>query len=84
MSSSTDDGGPAYLPAMVIAGGENNSINVPEGAGFSVRDEFAARAMQGLIPKHDSRYETHTELCRAAYRYADGMMIARKRRSSES
>ncbi len=76
-----DDGGP--VAAMYHHG--NGSITVPAG-GASLRDYFAAMAMQGMLaysPTDPPNGDYHTNctpanLAAQAYEYADAMLKARK------
>lgn len=43
--------------------------------GMTLRDYFAAKAMQALIPIH--RAEPDFDMMKSAYRYADAMLEAR-------
>jgi hypothetical protein len=75
---SKDTGGPAFpVPGLH----ENNDYD-----GMTLRDYFAAKAMQGLIA-HEERakqlgshnlgdFDVRVAIC--AYRYADAMLKARK------
>lgn len=62
-----NDGGPAF-PAH-----DNWRIN----SGMSLRDYFAAKAMQELI--NNDEVPTMRESVEAAYRWADAMLEARKK-----
>ena len=47
--------------------------------GMTLRDYFAAKAMQAIIGRSDSRFTTTpASVCDKAYQYADTMMEARK------
>lgn len=70
-----NDGGPAFP-------------NVPDGAGdrwadwdtgMTLRDYFAAKAMQGFIAQElaSQPYESAAEVARASYAMADAMLAAR-------
>lgn len=60
-----DDGGPAFPQALA-------SIQAP--AGMSLRDYFAAHAMQGLLASCGNNLEF---VVKASYKYADAMLVAR-------
>jgi len=60
-------GGPAF-PAHTIAMHE----------GMSLRDYFAAKAMQALLPDAMEHNATEGKLALAAYRMADTMLKARE------
>ena len=71
-----DDGGPAF-PRDHAHDGHN---------GMSLRDYFAAKAMQAMISKHGREddnpgffdYATDDSIAKCAYIYADAMLEARK------
>ena len=65
--STIEDGGPAF-PLQSI-GPEFE----PGYAGMTLRDYFAAKAMQAMISKHGRE-----DVARCAYIYADAMLAARK------
>ena len=65
MADTKDNGGPAF-PTKV------DTFH----AGLSVRDYFAAKAMQALITR-GSYDGLQDELCAASYRLADSMLKAR-------
>jgi len=72
------DGGPAF-PAEYNTKGKNY-----HGPGMSLRDYFAAKAMQSLMPilKHDSNEDNLTRIeavCEMAYKYADTMLDEREK-----
>ena len=47
--------------------------------GMTMRDYFAAKAMQGIINRADNRFTTTVEFVGGkAYQYADAMMKARE------
>jgi hypothetical protein len=70
-------GGPAFpvhpqFPATV------GCINSKSDAGMTLRDYFAAKAMQGLITCAPNHGDITHEYCAVdAYRYADAMLKAR-------
>jgi hypothetical protein len=45
--------------------------------GMTLRDYFAAKAMQGLLADSDNNLNNFAELPRLAYQIADGMLIVR-------
>ena len=71
--STINDGGPAF-PVW-----ELNGKNIPEmtGFGMTIRDYFAAKAMQGLLAARE-RYENFREIASDAYLLADAMLKARE------
>ena len=77
--SNTNTGGPAFpFPAYTYPNGE---INHGEG-GMTLRDYFAAKAMQGLITSASlSRTESwydEERVAESAYKMADAMLKARR------
>jgi hypothetical protein len=71
--NNTNTGGPAFpFPAYTYPNGE---INHGEG-GMTLRDYFAAKAMQGLL--YDSCSLGKDNLARFAYQCADEMLKARE------
>lgn len=81
-----DDGGPAFpqaSPEMTLTG-----QSVTDTQGMSLRDYFAAKAMQGDLAAQDSEHvgvigpstsdESLLEMAKLYYRMADQMLIARK------
>ena len=70
MSDKPDDGGPAF-PAQHfdLAEGEH---------GLSLRDYFAAKAMQGMLVDSSIRGVTAEEWARKSFVIADGMLAARQ------
>lgn len=76
---SKDNGGPAF-PSC----GEKLWMETPESKpepigfeGMSLRDYFAAKALQALIPLI-GKENTKAEDCKNAYEYADKMLKARE------
>lgn len=67
------DGGPAF--PVIFEHDEGRCVSEQEG--MSLRDYFAAKAMQVLIP--DEAIATVHETVDAAYRWADAMLEARKK-----
>jgi hypothetical protein len=71
-----DDGGPAFpIPY--------GQVMSEDGKGMSLRDYFAAAALQGALASSDrADGETYEEvrknICRICYEYADDMLAARK------
>jgi hypothetical protein len=73
--SNTNTGGPAFpFPAYTYPNGE---INHGEG-GASLRDYFAAKAMQAYLPSVLERNAPNADLAAAAYKMADAMLRARE------
>jgi hypothetical protein len=84
-----NDGGPAFpVENLVGAGLRNIDVNpttgAPAGAGMTLRDYFAAKAMQGMLayPGDDSRGSHHNNntpdgVASMAYSYAGAMLAER-------
>ena len=68
---SIKDGGPAF--PYVVTFKEGTDVRYEEG--LSLRDYFAAKALQALIEKYD---ESTVEISVAAYEFADQMLKARE------
>jgi hypothetical protein len=65
---------PAF-PLEIIYTQENEKFN-----GMTLRDFFAAQAMQAIINRNDNRFTTTLEFVGGkAYQYADEMMKARQK-----
>jgi hypothetical protein len=69
--SKKDTGGPAFARPY------SGTINYAQD-GMSLRDYFAAKAMQGLIWNTDLDLDTREDLAEVAYAYADAMLKVRK------
>lgn len=73
--SKTDNGGPAFSRGYFE--GENM---IDEGAdGMSLRDYFAAKAMQGMISSEAFREMNFDDVAIQAYQLADAMLLAEMR-----
>ena len=59
-----------------IVGEGMKEINIQKG--MTIRDYFAAKAMQGMLAESGGGASTNAELAVFAYRIADEMMKARK------
>ena len=68
---SNNSGGPAFPLVYVVP--PENVLNVYQG--ISVRDYFAAKAMQGFITLN---FKTADDMARVAYAMADAMLKARE------
>ena len=80
------DGGPAFPQPCTDQGYAANTPYDMAGGGMSLRDYFAAKAMQGLIPeilKHISDVnepeQVPTAVAQTAYEFADAMIAERGR-----
>jgi hypothetical protein len=71
-----ETGGPAFpFPSSLYPDG---STHEPGELGMSLRDYFAAKAMQANRSR-DSQYETWDDLARDAYEIADAMLKERNK-----
>lgn len=85
--SARDDGGPAFSQVSTdhLWGINRDQIDVRSRGGMSLRDYFAAEAMnalaQRLIPPktREELPEVHAAFAEIAYSLADAMLEARKR-----
>lgn len=79
---SNDHGGPAFPASITLTQG-NRLVAAPEALrGMTLRDYFAAKAMQGFVAHPESDYaplidEEVPMLAREAYRLADAMLTER-------
>jgi hypothetical protein len=76
--SALNDGGPAFPSIMGHRNTNDNYCPVDSVPGLSLRDYFAAKAMQGFAadPNCDATAENMAE---AAYRWADAMLAEREK-----
>ena len=72
--SKVDDGGPAF-PINSPSGTPEYS---PTRDGMSLRDWFAGMALQGLCAAPGTAYWDQIRHAKAAYEYADAMIVERK------
>lgn len=78
--SKIDDGGPAF-PTPVCTDTSVDSLLYSEWEGMTLRDYFAAKAMQGMLAADAPEYTYHNNrpsLVENAYMVADAMLAARK------
>ena len=80
--SNIDDGGPAFprpVGDLAIGGYGPTYETIPAQDGMSLRDYFAAAALQGMLSDYDFHGGLSDEkLAKAAYSQADAMLAARK------
>ena len=73
---SANNGGPAFPNAVYNMKGGYDIVG-----GMTLRDYFAAKAMQGLIASHEEGYwwkcNSYTMGARYSYRFADAMLKER-------
>ena len=73
-----DTGGPAFPTARVNINGVDEQDGIGAfGAGMTLRDYFAAKAMQAILSNPDYTGED-SRLAAASYYVADAMLKARK------
>ena len=72
-----NDGGPAYACAATLY--PDGSVKDCGSEGMSLRDYFAAKAMQGDIAACAEKRPDPTECAAWAYQMADCMLAARER-----
>jgi hypothetical protein len=72
---SNNTGGPAFPTGTWEYDGQNNVLPYQEG-GMTLRDYFAAKAMQGILTDSEIVMGA-TEIADLSYKYADAMMEAR-------
>ena len=70
MTARSDNGGPAF-PALINDQHWANS-------GMTLRDYFAAKAMQGMQANYGANTWTATKFAQRAYEMADAMLAARE------
>jgi hypothetical protein len=70
---SKDNGGPAYPTTP------DNSLRftIESGAGMTLRDYFAAKAMQGMLAGHVEMFGPADKLVETAFKLADAMIAGR-------
>jgi hypothetical protein len=73
MNKQIDDGGSAFPYSI-----DHNAITVKDFTGMTLRDYFAAAALQGVICHNGCGALTDEDSSRIAYEYADEMIKARK------
>ena len=82
MSTQPNDGGPAFPWQYMDRDSMGREVTREQGAGMTLRDYFAAAALQGYLAGRNScRHENpsnHQALIAAeyCYRYADAMLAA--------
>ena len=73
--SHSNDGGPAFAAAAFE---HNSSGRLAHQSGMSLRDYFAAKAMQGLLAAGGGVKRGAEEWARIAYTMADAMLKSRE------
>jgi len=77
----TNDGGPAFPCEYNMTTESGASRPCSPGYGISLRDYFAAAALQGLLACPNT-YGDHAGLAGMAYQYADAMLAEREKGAS--
>jgi hypothetical protein len=73
--SEINDGGPAFP----VAEDHKVAADLPWTCGMTLRDYFAAKAMQAILSAPDANKKTFTSLIAGvAYQFADAMLKARE------
>ena len=72
MSAQINDGGPAF-PTLFIEPNYGSGY-----AGMTMRDYFAAAAMQGILSNHEACFNSGKERAEYCYIVADAMLKARE------
>lgn len=82
MSTSIEDGGPAFPETHVQPNGKEPGWHGR--AGMTLRDYFAAKALQGYLASYANPGAINSpspmDAAKSAYRYADAMLEARKQK----
>ena len=74
-----ETGGPAFArPGAVFKGPNGQDMGNEASLGMSLRDYFAAKAMQSLIVDPDRADQSREECARLSYAMADAMLRARE------
>lgn len=76
----TDTGGPAFPAEEWINSDDPSAVNPIRHQGMSLRDYFAAKAMQAILsedPDYHQKYD-FIDLADFSYRCADAMLKARQ------
>ena len=73
--SNTNTGGPAFPHTVEYKGADCGGV-VPHG-GMTLRDYFAARAMQGVLASLQEGDDFNERGCKWCYEMADAMLKAR-------
>ena len=72
MNEQINDGGQAFPRAVLF------DQTVIEGQGMTLRDYFAAAALQGLMAEYDPEDELEQHIAKWSYKAADAMLKARE------
>ena len=72
-----NNGGPAFPTGTWEYDGQNNVLPYQAG-GMTLRDYFAAKAMQGICASGPGSHMTNDRIAAEAYEIADAMLKARE------
>ncbi len=76
MTKQIEDGGPAF-PRPVSEDSSEDGLSYPDQEGMSMRDYFAAKAMQGLYANGENIPSDVATVAAWVYDIADAMLAAR-------
>ena len=74
--SNTNTGGPAFPSLPIVKEFEGKRLTMTEG--LTMRDYFAAKAMQGIISTNTSFLHNPEQLAAKAFEFANAMLRARE------
>jgi len=79
--SNKDDGGPAFPVGVRVVHQDSRGGHVVHEAdpGMSMRDYFAAKAMQGMLTNPDIDYSASEYVAMVSYTIADAMLKEREK-----
>jgi hypothetical protein len=72
---SEQTGGPAFPTGLIT---DHRGVVIGGSNGMTLRDYFAAKAMQSLMWDKDLDLDNRSDVAEVAYAYADEMLKARK------
>jgi len=74
----TNTGGPAFPVSALVHNDDGGDPTTIIHDGMTLRDYFAAKAMQSILAREDGRFTTSLEFVGGkSYQYADAMLKAR-------
>ena len=77
-----ETGGPAFpVSTSNEEDGHQDGPNTWQFPGMTLRDYFAAKAMQGFAASNDIGWKSMNHIAETAYEWADAMLAARKEKS---
>jgi hypothetical protein len=78
MTDNYKTGGSAFPRSLYTQGGAFDSSSLSQGYGMTLRDYFAAKAMQAFLSRRDSITCPDEIIAQDAYNAADAMLEARE------